>query len=76
MPLRLLKVPKVEFVIDSQLIIQNAQRGDSEWDLEFLQTVLEYYCKEMKAAPVALKDFINSSDPKNVKLSFKNYQLD
>ena len=60
----------------SQLIIQNAQRGDSEWDLEFLQTVLEYYCKEMKAAPVALKDFINSSDPKNVKLSFKNYQLD
>ena len=30
----------------------------------------------MKAAPVSLKDFINSSDPKNVKLSFKNYQLD
>ena len=30
----------------------------------------------MKAAPIKLTDFINSSDPKNVKLSIKNYQLD
>ena len=75
-PLRLLKVPKIEFIIDSQMIIQNAQKGDGEWDLEFLQTVLEYYCKEMKAAPISLADFINSSDPKNVKLSIKNYHLD
>jgi len=31
---------------------------------------------EMKAAPIKLAQFYNYDDPKNTKLSFRNYQLD
>lgn len=30
----------------------------------------------MKAAPIVLANFYNYEDPKNTKLSFRNFQLD
>ena len=75
-PLRLLKVPKIEFPIDSQLILAEQQKDDKRWDNDFLQSVFEFYCMECSAAPLILTQFMNYSDPNNVKLSIKNYHLD
>ena len=38
--------------------------------------MFEHYCYELKAAPIILFNFYNYDDPKNTKLSFRNYQLD
>ena len=76
MPLRLLKVPKIEFIIDSQLILNDQQKGDKRWDNDFLQQVLDHYCTETKAASMQLTQFLDYTDPNNVRLSIKNYHLD
>ena len=72
----MLKVPKIDFILDSQIIIADQQKDDKRWDNDFIQTVFDYYCNENKAAPVSLAHFLNYSDPQNVKLSIKNYHLD
>ena len=74
-PYKLLTLPKSSYVFDAAQNIFK-QQLDKKWDAERIQNIFEYYCYELKAAPIILTQFYNYDDPKNTKLSFRNYQLD
>lgn len=74
-PYKLLGVQRSQFVFDcAEKIYQ--QQLYNKWDSTRIQNIFEYYCYELKAAPIILLNYYNYDDPKNTKLSFRNYQLD
>lgn len=74
-PYKILSLPKSSFVFDSCENIR-VQQAQVKWDAERIQNIFEYYCYELKAAPIILSQFYNYDDPANTKLSFRNYPLD
>lgn len=71
-PYKLFKVPKLSYLFEAAPAIAEQQKK-TLWDSELLQNIFEYYCVEVKAAPVRLANFYNYDDPKNTKLSFRNF---
>ena len=74
-PYKLLTVPKSAHVFECMTKIAE-QQLEVKWDAQRIQNIFEYYCYELKAAPIILANFYNYDDPKHTKLSFRNYQLD
>ena len=75
-PLKLLKVPKLEFIIDQAPKIVEEQKGDARWTMDFIQNVFDYYCDLNRAPSQPIADWFDESDPNNTKFAIRNHKLD
>ena len=53
MPVKLLKIPRIQTLFDCSKQIELQQQGNL-WDKKLIQNIFEHFCIEMKAAPFEL----------------------
>ena len=75
-PLKLLKVPKLEWLLKVGPLIMQQQKAEKRWDMKLIQNVFDHYCALSKAASMPIQQFFDDSDPNNSKFSIKNFKLD
>ena len=53
-PLRLLKVPKLDWLLKTGQLIANEQKQEKKWSMKMIQIVFDYYCSLNKAASMPI----------------------